>query len=66
MMTSGHGVYSKTKGEEMKPLRFFTLQLLCVLGWLVTLGAVGFVIFQEKDYMFVIQGWTDLMVETEL
>lgn len=50
----------------MKPLRFFTLQLLCVLGWLVTLGAVGFVIFQEKDYMFVIQGWTDLMVETEL
>ena len=52
----------------MKPFRFFALQLLCILGWLVTLGGCGFVILDGENMMMAIQGWMDedSWVEVEL
>mgnify|MGYP001560261497 CR=1 FL=1 len=41
----------------MNPLRFFALQFLCILGWLLTFGACAFVVIHEEQMMMVIQGW---------
>lgn len=41
----------------MNPIRFFSLQLLCALAWLLTFGAFAFVIVHEDHVMMVIQGW---------
>jgi hypothetical protein len=41
----------------MNPIRFFALQLLCTLAWLLTFGACAFVIAHEDQMMMVLQGW---------
>lgn len=41
----------------MNPIRFFALQLLCILGWLLSFGACAFVVAHEDQMMTVLQGW---------
>jgi hypothetical protein len=42
---------------SFNPVKFFGLQFLCIMGWLLTLGAVAFVIVSEDNMLMVLQGW---------
>lgn len=39
------------------PTKFFIYQFLCVLGWLLTFGALAFVIVSGENILTVLQGW---------
>ena len=41
----------------MNPIRFFAMQLFVTLCWLLTFGALAFVIVHEESMLTVLQGW---------
>lgn len=50
----------------MNHARFFVVQFLCVMAWLVGLGSLAFVVYHGDDILMVLQGWaTDTAFEIE-
>ena len=41
----------------MNPLKFFAAQLFVTLAWLLTFGALAFVIVHEENMLTVLLGW---------
>ena len=55
-------VQRKAQGEEVMPwVRFFGMQLFCVLGWLMSAMSVTFALYSKEDgqLLMVLQGWVD-------
>jgi hypothetical protein len=43
---------------EVNPVKFFALQLLMILGWLISFGSLAFVIVSGDNILTVLQGWS--------
>lgn len=41
----------------MNPWKFFGVQFLCMILWVLTFGSVAIVITHGEDLMMVLQGW---------
>jgi hypothetical protein len=42
---------------SFSPAKLFGLQFLCIMRWLLTFGAVTFVVVFGDDILMVLQGW---------
>lgn len=51
-------ITANSKGDNvLYAIKFFSYQLFACLGWVLTLGALGFVIADGDQIMAVLQGW---------